>query len=99
MRVHERSALAAQSGEAPDLMSASFTLGLGTPAPETKRVDKPHTPTADKILLAVEDALSLTTLSRAVVMDAMKNGQLPTRKFGRAWKVKRRDLDAWIDNL
>lgn len=86
---------AAQKGESLDL---NVLPAFGS-APESKRADKAHTPTADKILLSVEDAMSLTTLSRAVVMDAVKNGQLPAQKFGRAWKIKRRDLDAWIDNL
>jgi excisionase family DNA binding protein len=66
---------------------------------QSRRAPKAHTPTADKILLGVEDAMSLTTLSRAVILGAVKTGQLPAQKFGRAWKIKRRDLDAFVDNL
>lgn len=29
--------------------------------------------------------------------DAARNGELPARKVGRHWLVKRRDLDAWVE--
>ncbi len=71
------------------------------PAPEEdkgKRAhEKPHTPTEAKLLLSVEEAMSLTGLSRAVILEAVKEGQLVAKKSGRAWRIKRRDLDAFVD--
>lgn len=72
------------------------------PAPEEKekRVhEKPHTPTEAKLLLSVEEAMSLTGLSRAVVLEAVKEGQLVAKKSGRAWRIKRRDLDSFVDKF
>lgn len=88
------------AGALPALAQSATGAGGGNEISEqSKRAPKAPTPTADKILLGVEDAMSLTTLSRAVILDAVRTGQLPAQKFGRAWKIKRRDLDLWIDNL
>ena len=59
----------------------------------------PVTPTQDKLLLTLEEAGSLTGLSRAILMEAVKSGALRARKIGKAWRIKRRDLDAFIDDF
>lgn len=64
---------------------------------EKRAHEKPHTPTEAKLLLSVEEAMSLTGLSRSVILEAVKEGQLVAKKSGRAWRIKRRDLDAFVD--
>lgn len=76
----------------PALQRLAATRG---DAPRQKR----HAPTEAKLLLSVEEAQSLTGLSRNSLMEAIRAGRLAARKVGRAWRIKRRDLEAFIDAL
>lgn len=58
-----------------------------------------HTPAADKLLLNIADAQQLTGLSRLFLLGAIKEEKLKAQKIGRGWKIKRKDLDIYIDNL
>lgn len=59
----------------------------------------PSVPTADKTLLSIEEAGAITGLSRAFLKEAISDGHLVARKIGRAWRIKRRDLDGFVDAL
>ncbi len=54
---------------------------------------------SEKILLNLTDCRLLTGLSQATLKDAIKSEKLKAKLIGRGWKVKRQDLDEFINNL
>jgi excisionase family DNA binding protein len=56
-------------------------------------------PVADKILLTVKDARGLTGLSEKRLIEAIKAEKLKAQFIGRGWKIKRTNLNQFIDNL
>jgi hypothetical protein len=60
---------------------------------------KPTVPIADKILLTVKDCQLLTGLSEQAIRDAIRGEKLKSRVIGRGLKVKRSDLNDFIDSL
>jgi excisionase family DNA binding protein len=55
--------------------------------------------TSEKILLNLNDCRLLTGLSDANLRDAIRNNKLKAKIIGRGWKIKRQDLDKFINNL
>jgi predicted Holliday junction resolvase-like endonuclease len=55
--------------------------------------------TSEKILLNLNDCRLLTGLSDANLRDAIHNSKLKAKIIGRGWKIKRQDLDKFINNL
>ena len=41
----------------------------------------------------------MTGLSRKILMEAMKDGQLSSQVMGEAYRIKARDLEWFIDHL
>jgi excisionase family DNA binding protein len=60
---------------------------------------KPRAELSDKLLLTLPECAALTGLSRAVLRAAIDAGDLKAKQIGRAWRVKRGDLEAWIEKL
>jgi excisionase family DNA binding protein len=60
---------------------------------------KPIVPIADKILLTVKDCQLLTGLSEQTIRDSIRDTKLKARVIGRGFKVKRTDLDEFINKL
>jgi excisionase family DNA binding protein len=62
-----------------------------------------NTPTitdlSNKFLLTLADAQKLTSLSRETLIDAYHTGKLKLIVIGRGYKVKRADLQKFIDKL
>jgi sulfur transfer complex TusBCD TusB component (DsrH family) len=56
-------------------------------------------PIADKVLLTVKDCRLLTGLSEQAIRDAIRDETLKARVIGKGWKIKRGDLNQFIDNL
>ncbi len=54
---------------------------------------------ADKPLLTLAEAQTVTGLSRGILKAAIDASQLKAQQIGRAWRVKRSDLDKWIESL
>ncbi len=54
---------------------------------------------ADKPLLKLDEAAALTGLSRQILRDAIRAEELKAKLIGRAYRIKRDDLDAYIKNL
>jgi hypothetical protein len=54
---------------------------------------------SEKLLLSINDCRLLTGLSDAKLRNAVKNGTLKAKIIGRAYKVKRQDLNDFIINL
>jgi excisionase family DNA binding protein len=56
-------------------------------------------PVADKILLSVKDSRGLTGLSEKRILEAIKSEKLKAQFIGKGWKIKRSDLNQFIDDL
>jgi excisionase family DNA binding protein len=54
---------------------------------------------ADKPLLKLDEASALTGLSRQILRDAIKAEELKAKLIGRAYRIKRADLDDFVKNL
>jgi predicted transcriptional regulator len=54
---------------------------------------------SEKILLNLSDCRLLTGLSEANLREAIKTNKLKAKIIGRGWKVKRQDLDKFINGL
>ena len=52
-----------------------------------------------KLLLTLDEAQTITGLSRDILQDAIKNGQLPSKMMGKAHRIKTQDLERYIANL
>lgn len=53
----------------------------------------------NKLLLTLNEVRALTGLSRDTLREAIESGQLKARIVGKAWRVKRKDLEEYIENL
>jgi hypothetical protein len=54
---------------------------------------------SEKLLLNLTDCRLLTGLSEASLREAIKSKKLKAKIIGRGWKVKRQDLDSFVENL
>jgi excisionase family DNA binding protein len=52
-----------------------------------------------KLLLTLAECQQLTGLSRAVLRGYIEEGKLKARRIGRAWRIKRADLEAFVKAL
>ncbi len=81
------------------LMQALATLATMAPAVLDKPSQAVTVPTEAKLLLTLSEAQALTGLSREVLRAAIDSGALKAQHIGRGWKIKRNDLNLWIDKL
>jgi excisionase family DNA binding protein len=54
---------------------------------------------SDKLALNLNDCSQLTGFSKGILRKAIANGQLKSKIIGRSWRVKRADLEAYIDQV
>ncbi len=52
-----------------------------------------------KLLLTLPEAQALTGLSRGVLRAAIADGSLSARRIGRAFRIKRGDLESYVEKL
>lgn len=52
-----------------------------------------------KMLVTLNEAQIVTGLSREILMTAIKNGELEARIMGKAYRIKRKELERYIDEL
>lgn len=52
-----------------------------------------------KILVSLNEAQIITGLSREILMTAIKSGELESRMMGKAYRIKRKELERYIDEL
>ena len=52
-----------------------------------------------KLLLTLDEAQVITGLSREILQDAIKSGELPSKIMGRSYRIKQKDLECYIDQL
>ena len=64
-----------------------------------KSRNAPTVPTENKLLLTLAECSALTGLSRGVLRAAIDDGSLKARVIGRGFRVKRADLETFIEQL
>jgi excisionase family DNA binding protein len=52
-----------------------------------------------KLLLTLDEAQIVTGLSRDLLLEAIKNGELPSKIMGKAYRIKTQDLERYIQEL
>ena len=52
-----------------------------------------------KLLLTLAEAQIMTGLSREILMEAIQDGRLPSQIMGKAYRIRSRDLERFIDQL
>lgn len=60
---------------------------------------KPIVPVEKKLLLTLKEVQALTGLSEKILRQAIKDEQLKAKIIGKSWRIKRLDLENYIDNL
>ncbi|KYC34490.1 hypothetical protein WA1_51600 [Scytonema hofmannii PCC 7110] len=53
----------------------------------------------EKLLLTIAEAQELTGLPRQLLRDAITEGTLKAKVIGRSWRIKRSDLEEFVDKL
>jgi excisionase family DNA binding protein len=91
-------ALAKPDGAA-NALSIDVLGALAQWARDNARQAAPVVPIEAKPLLSLIEAQALTGLSRNTLRAAIEAGKLKAQRIGKGWKVKRRDLDSWIEKL
>jgi excisionase family DNA binding protein len=66
---------------------------------ERLQPSKPRVPVESKPLLKIDEASILTGLSRQILRDAIEANKLKAKIVGRAWRIKRDDLDQFLKKL
>jgi PTS system nitrogen regulatory IIA component len=49
-------------------------------------------------ILTVKEIAEYLRVSEATALQWVENGEIPTGKFGDSWRIRRADLDAWIQS-
>jgi excisionase family DNA binding protein len=52
-----------------------------------------------KPLVTLDEAQTITGLSREILQDAIKNRELPSKIMGKSYRIKQKDLERYIDEL
>ena len=52
-----------------------------------------------KLLLTLDEAQTITGLSREILQEAIKNEELPSKIMGKSYRIKQKDLERYIDEL
>ncbi len=60
---------------------------------------KPLVPVEEKLLLTLKEVQALTGLSNKILTEAIKSGELKAKMMGKSWRIKRFDLENYIDSL
>jgi excisionase family DNA binding protein len=66
---------------------------------ERLQPSKPSVPLESKPLLKLDEASILTGLSRQILREAIEANKLKAKIVGRAWRIKRDDLDQFLKKL
>ncbi len=48
--------------------------------------------------MTTDDVLGYLRINARTVYRLIKNGEIPAVRIGRQWRVRRRDLDSWLDS-
>lgn len=76
------------------LLQAVLTHGI-----EAQNKVLPLVPVSQKLMLSLVEAAELSGLSKGILREAINKKKLKAKIIGRGWRVKRSDLDAYIQKL
>ncbi|MBW4633590.1 MAG: helix-turn-helix domain-containing protein [Iphinoe sp. HA4291-MV1] len=65
----------------------------------SKTENQPSVPIADKLLLTFAEAQALTGLSKEFLRNAIAQEKLKAKIIGRSWRIKRSDLEEFVNSL
>ncbi len=68
-------------------------------APLQSLPPSPITDLAAKLMLTREEAARFSGLPLTMIKEAISTGHLPARKTGAGWRVKRRDVETYIETF
>lgn len=54
---------------------------------------------SDKLILTLDEVKLLTGFSKEILRTVIKEGKLKAKIIGKSWRIKRADLDQYIENL
>ncbi len=80
-----------------EVLGRLFETMLQRQPQQEERLDS--TLLAAKLVLTLNECRALTSFSQATLKAAISDGKLKAQKIGRGWKVKRSDLDKYVENL
>jgi excisionase family DNA binding protein len=84
---------------APAALIQRFAAMLHAVQTAAPAATEPAVAIENKPLLTIGEARKLTGLSDGHLRDALHGGKLRGKIIGRAWRIKRSDLDAYINKL
>jgi excisionase family DNA binding protein len=87
-----------RSETATDVMRMLATLAQGATGGGKVRQGA-TVPIESKLQLSREEAQELANVGPTVLRAAIADGELEAKKIGGAWRIKRTDLDKWIEGL
>jgi excisionase family DNA binding protein len=58
-----------------------------------------QTKPSEKLVLTLDDCSQLTGFSRGILREAIATNQLKAKIIGKSWRVRRADLEAYIDQV
>ncbi len=82
-----------------NLARLEVTERLAAALEALKPTSRPPIPIESKLLLKLDEASALTGLSRATLRDAISRKKLKAQIIGKAWRVKREDLNIYVKSL
>lgn len=81
------------------LVEALETLAAQSDKAQSVKTTLPLSDLSVKLLLTLPECSALTGLSRATIKAVIDAESLPAKQMGKAWRVKRADLEQWIKSL
>ncbi len=82
-----------------NVLARNFTLEFLEVFRNSLTNQKTTVPIADKVLLTVNECRALSGLSEKRIIEAIKTGKLKGQFIGKGWKIKRSDVNQWVDDL
>lgn len=70
-----------------------------TGSEDSARMGEPFVPIADKLTLSLAEASSLSGLSREFLLQSIRDHRLKAFQHAQDWRIKRADLDIFVQNL
>jgi excisionase family DNA binding protein len=83
----------------PNALALDVLGALAQLISDNARQAAPLVPIEAKLLLSLSEAQALTGLGRSTLLATIDDGTLKARKIGRGWKIKRADLEKFVESL
>jgi excisionase family DNA binding protein len=79
--------------------SAAIVAAIVAQTVDRMQAQRPSPEIGPKLLLNLAECQALTGLSRTTLRDAIEAGDLKAKMIGKAWRVKRAELEAFVNAL